>query len=117
MSNQGVKPTWLLRATVNTAPGADPIMLLTYLYFFPVTLYANLGDDAIAHGLNQTEVTHVITTHELLPKFKSVLAKTPTVKIIIFIEDQIHQTDRTGYKEGVQILSFNEVAEKGKTSR
>ena len=26
---------------------------------FPlVTLYANLGDDAIAHGVNETEVTH-----------------------------------------------------------
>ena len=40
---------------------------------FPlVTLYANLGEEAVAHGVNQTEVTHVITTHELLPKFKKV---------------------------------------------
>ncbi len=66
---------------------------------FPlVTLYANLGDEAIAHGINQTEVTHVITTHELLPKFKNVLEKTPTVKFLIFIEDQVAETDRTGYK-------------------
>ena len=68
---------------------------------FPlVTLYANLGDEAIAHGINQTEVTHVITTHELLPKFRNVLAKTPTVKYLIFIEDQINDTDITGYKVG-----------------
>ena len=66
---------------------------------FPlVTLYANLGDDAIAHGINQTEVTHVITTHELLPKFKNVLKQTPTVKHLIFIEDQIADTERTGFK-------------------
>jgi len=37
----------------------------------------------------QTEVTHVITTHELLPKFKAVLHRTPTVKVMIFIEDQV----------------------------
>ena len=57
---------------------------------FPlVTLYANLGEDAVAHGINLTEVTHVITTHELMPKFKNVLKKTSTVKYLIFIEDQV----------------------------
>ncbi len=85
---------------------------------FPlVTLYANLGEDAIAHGINQTEVTHVITTHELMPKFRNVLHRTPTVKYLIYLEDQIHETETTGYKDGVQILSFYEVVAKGKTSK
>ena len=67
---------------------------------FPlVTLYANLGEDAITFGVCQTEVTHVITTHELLPKFKNVLHNTPNVKVVIFFEDQVHTTDRTGYVE------------------
>jgi len=35
-----------------------------------VTLYATLGDEAIIHGINETEVTHVITSGDLLPKFK-----------------------------------------------
>ena len=65
---------------------------------FPlVTLYANLGEEAITFGVVQTEVTHVITTHELLPKFKSVLPKAPNVKCMIFLEDQVHTTDRSGY--------------------
>ena len=65
---------------------------------FPlVTLYANLGEEAITFGVCQTEVTHVITTHELLPKFKNVLHKTPNVRVVIFLEDQVHTTDRTGY--------------------
>ena len=64
---------------------------------FPlVTLYANLGEDAITFGVCQTEVTHVITTHELLPKFKNVLPRAPHVKVMIFLEDQVHTTDRTG---------------------
>ena len=49
-------------------------------------------------------MTHVITTHELLPKFKNVLKQTPTVKHLIFIEEQIHNTERTGYKVSDLIL-------------
>ena len=84
---------------------------------FPlVTLYANLGDDAIVHGVNETEVTHVITTHELLPKFKNVLQKTPTVKHLIFLEDQANETDRDGFRSDVIIHAFQEIIEKGLTS-
>ena len=72
---------------------------------FPlVTLYANLGEDAITFGVCQTEVTHVITTHELLPKFKNVLHNTPNVKVVIFLEDQVHTTDRTGYVEPLHCI-------------
>lgn len=31
-----------------------------------MTLYATLGPSAIAHGLNETEVTHIITSKDLL---------------------------------------------------
>uniref|UniRef100_A0A671Y0H3 long-chain-fatty-acid--CoA ligase n=1 Tax=Sparus aurata TaxID=8175 RepID=A0A671Y0H3_SPAAU len=38
-----------------------------FMYNFPlVTLYATLGPMAIAHGLNETEVTHIITSKDLL---------------------------------------------------
>ena len=61
-----------------------------------VTLYTNLGEDAIAHGLNETEVDTVITSHELLPKFKRILGKTPTVKNIIFFENPLKKTITEG---------------------
>lgn len=82
-----------------------------------VTIYATLGDEGIAHGINETEVDTVITSHELLPKFRTVLAITPNVKKIIFMEDQLHKTDVTGYKEGVQIIPFSTVVEKGEKSK
>lgn len=42
-----------------------------FRYNFPiVTLYATLGEEAIVHGITESEVTHVITSAELLPKFK-----------------------------------------------
>lgn len=82
-----------------------------------VTIYATLGDDGIAHGINETEVTTVITSHELMPKFKSVLNITPKVKKIIFMEDQLHQTDVTGFKEGVELIPYSRVVELGEKSK
>ena len=58
----------------------------------------------------------MITTHELLPKFKNVLAQTPTVKHIIFLEDQVNPTDKTGYRQDVNIHAFQEVIEMGRTT-
>jgi long-chain acyl-CoA synthetase len=81
-----------------------------------VTIYATLGDEGVAHGINETEVTTVITTHDLLPKFRTVLALTPKVDTIIFMEDQLHKTDVTGFKEGVKLVPFSEVLSLGNKS-
>jgi len=60
------------------------------LFFFPyvlphvtfyvsvVTLYSTLGGLAIAHGLNETQVTHIITSRELLETRLKVGAHTNT---------------------------------------
>lgn len=80
-----------------------------------VTIYATLGEDAIAHGINETEVSFVITTHDLLPKFKTILKSTPKVKTIIYMEDQLSETDTTGLREDVNIVAFKEVIRKGES--
>lgn len=36
------------------------------IYVSVVTLYSTLGGPAIAHGLNEAQVTHIITSRELL---------------------------------------------------
>lgn len=36
------------------------------LFIAVVTFYATLGEEAIAYGLNETGVTHLITSTELL---------------------------------------------------
>ena len=48
-----------------------------------VTLYATLGDEALVHGINETEVNCVITTQELLPKFKNILPLTPNISVLV----------------------------------
>lgn len=49
----------------------------------------------------------------MLPKFKKILQLTPRVKTLIFMEDQLAETDISGYKENVEITSFNSVLKRG----
>merc|ERR1719376_1794134 len=78
------------------------------------TLYTNLGDEAVCHGINETEVSVVITSSALLPKFKNILENCPKVKHVIFIEDPLFKTSTEGFKEGVEIISFQSVLNLGK---
>merc|ERR1719369_1110935 len=80
------------------------------------TLYTNLGDDAIVHGLNETEVSLVVTSHELLPKFRSMLAHCHNIKTLVVMEDQLFPTDMTGYQQDVKILPFKSVVKLGTSS-
>jgi len=80
------------------------------------TLYTNLGDEAIVHGINDTEVDLVVTSHDLLPKFKTMLAMCPKVKTVVFMEDQLYPTETTGFKEDVRILPFKSVVKMGEES-
>ena len=64
--------------------------------FHVVTLYTNLGEDAVIHGINETQAETVITSHELLPKFKKILPSTPSVKNIVYFENPIKKTPTDG---------------------
>lgn len=86
------------------------------LFLSVVTIYATLGEEAIAHGINETDVSVVITSHDLLPKFRNILSKTPKVKKLIYMEDQLAKTDVFGYKSGVDIIPFAEVLKNGASS-
>jgi len=81
------------------------------------TLYTNLGDEAIMHGLNETEVSLVVTSHDLLPKFRHMLPECPNIKTIVVMEDQLFSTDTTGFKEGVKIIPFKSVVGLGEASK
>uniref|UniRef100_A0AAY5JVW4 long-chain-fatty-acid--CoA ligase n=1 Tax=Esox lucius TaxID=8010 RepID=A0AAY5JVW4_ESOLU len=72
---------------------------------FPlVTLYATLGEEAVAYGLNECGASHLITSTELLEtKLK--------VGHIICVDNKT--LIKTGYPEGIQIHSMNAVQELG----
>jgi len=83
---------------------------------FPVvTLYTNLGEEAVVHGLNETGAELVITSHELLPKFRNILAANrDKVKTIVYMESPLHRTPTLGFRDDVTIVSFWEVISRGK---
>jgi len=78
------------------------------------TLYTNLGDEAVCHGINDANVSVIITSHALLPKFKTMLNSCPNVKHIIVIEDQIAKTPTDDFKEKVEVVSFYDVVQMGR---
>lgn len=61
-----------------------------FMHNFPlVTLYSTLGGPAIAHGLNEAEVSHIITSRELLKtKLKDILLEVPRLRHIIVVDDK-----------------------------
>lgn len=88
-------------------------LFIMFIIVIVVTLYATLGEEAIAHGINETEVSIVITSHDLLPKFKNILQLTPRVKTLIYMEDQLAKTNTSGYKDDVEIISFKSILQRG----
>ncbi|OXA38215.1 Long-chain-fatty-acid--CoA ligase 3 [Folsomia candida] len=79
-----------------------------------VTLYATLGEEGVIHALNETECPIVLTSDEVLPKFKSILEQTPHIKHLIFMEHPTKVSDTSGFSNKVGIHKFKDVVEIGK---
>lgn len=54
-----------------------------------VTIYSSLGEEALAHSLNETEVSTVICGKKELKKLADISGQLDTVKRVIFIDDGI----------------------------
>uniref|UniRef100_A0A3Q2DG37 long-chain-fatty-acid--CoA ligase n=1 Tax=Cyprinodon variegatus TaxID=28743 RepID=A0A3Q2DG37_CYPVA len=80
---------------------------------FPlVTFYATLGEDAIAYGLNETAVTHLVTSVELLEtKLKVILPQISNLKHIVYVDQR--KVSSEGFPAGVSIHSMQAVRELG----
>ncbi|KAK5925394.1 hypothetical protein CgunFtcFv8_017920 [Champsocephalus gunnari] len=80
---------------------------------FPlVTFYSTLGEEAIAFGLNETEVTHLVTSSDLLQtKLKNVLPLIPKLKHVIYVDKKKVSTQ--GFSDGLSIHSMQAVRELG----
>ncbi|CAG2102163.1 unnamed protein product, partial [Medioppia subpectinata] len=50
------------------------------------TLYATLSPDAFVHGINETQVTHLVTNYDLLCKLAPILDKLSAVKSIVYMD-------------------------------
>ncbi|KAM9440191.1 long-chain-fatty-acid--CoA ligase 3b [Clarias gariepinus] len=84
-----------------------------FMYNFPVvTLYSTLGGPAIAHGLNETEVTHIITSKDLLQsRLKEILLEVPRLQHIILVDQK--SSTWPDLPRGIQVHSMSAVQELG----
>ncbi|KAI9106638.1 hypothetical protein K1719_022166 [Acacia pycnantha] len=78
-----------------------------------VTIYASLGDEALCHSLNETEVTTVICGQKELKKLVHVSGQLNTVKRVICIDDNI-PSDSLPDEHGWTITSFANVERRGR---
>uniref|UniRef100_A0A914WWP9 long-chain-fatty-acid--CoA ligase n=1 Tax=Plectus sambesii TaxID=2011161 RepID=A0A914WWP9_9BILA len=90
---------------------------LRYVAVSVVTVYATLGEEAIAHSINETEATTIVTTAELIPKVQKMVDKVASLKRAIYFlptnpeaddPDLGHLRDRCEH-----VLSLEELEERG----
>uniref|UniRef100_A0A3Q3K0F1 long-chain-fatty-acid--CoA ligase n=1 Tax=Monopterus albus TaxID=43700 RepID=A0A3Q3K0F1_MONAL len=84
-----------------------------FMYNFRlVTLYSTLGFTAIAHGLNETEVTHIITSNDLLQnRLKDILCSVPRLQYIIVVDSK--PANCPELPRGIMVYSMDAVKEMG----
>ncbi|KAL7422005.1 long-chain fatty acid-CoA ligase [Cryptotrichosporon argae] len=80
------------------------------------TAYDSLGPDGLAHSLNETEVKGMFTNADLLGTLEKVIAKAPTVRLIVYdgkadaaVVDKIANS-----RENLKVVHLDEVVKLGK---
>ena len=80
------------------------------------TIYATLGTDGLIHGINEVEVSHIITTQDLLPKLAKSQQNIPKVKTIIYIELDFKHNPSVEFNKGIELLTFKRLENDGKNA-
>lgn len=78
-----------------------------------VTMYASLGEEALCHSLNETEVTTVICGQKELKTLVNISGQLDSVKRVICMDDDI-PSDASSVGHGWTIISFADVKRLGK---
>lgn len=80
------------------------------------TLYTTLSDSGIVHGINETQVTTLFTSFELLPRILRILPECPNVKNVIIMEDQLEGIgDISKFPSGVNCIPFKQLIQPPET--
>ncbi|CAF3774551.1 unnamed protein product [Rotaria sp. Silwood1] len=83
-----------------------------------VTLYSTLGEEAVKHGINESQVSIIVTSHELLPKLEQILHHTEKVSHIIYFpslaKSQIIKLPNDTHN--IQYIPLSQLEERGKNA-
>ncbi|KAL0405142.1 UNVERIFIED_CONTAM: Long chain acyl-CoA synthetase 8 [Sesamum latifolium] len=83
-----------------------------------VTIYASLGDDALIHSLNETQVTTLICDSKQLKKLAALSSSLTTLKNIIYFDDEDSSSGSTVAQDSGnwQVSSFSEAEKLGRNN-
>ncbi|XP_062152220.1 long chain acyl-CoA synthetase 8 [Alnus glutinosa] len=82
-----------------------------------VTIYASLGEDALIHSLNETQVSTLICEPKQLKKLAAISSSLKSIQNVIYFEDDGIENDITsGSMNEWTLTSFSEVEKLGKRS-
>jgi len=81
------------------------------------TAYDTLGEEGLAHSLNEPECIGLFTNAELLPTLHKVLSITPTVKYVVFDGEptQALIDDLHSVRESIEVFSLDKLRELGRS--
>jgi len=80
-----------------------------------VTIYTNLGEEGVEHGVSQTDASLIIVSQELVPRLINVLPKCTSVKNVIIIPSH-KPLSLPEPSNGVKFSRFSDVINLGTTS-
>ena len=83
--------------------------------FSVVTVYATLGDEALIHGINETDVRFIITDASLLHKLSALIDRLPKVEHIVYLGNVVKKSALLGFSRRVKVHSMHEVEEIGES--
>jgi long-chain acyl-CoA synthetase len=89
-----------------------------------VTLYSTLGDDALVHGVDESEVRVILTSDELLDKVIKLLPRMPNIRHVIYMRDpalisnpvegdEFKLPNANKLPSGVELISMSELETQG----
>lgn len=67
-------------------------------------------------GLNETEITHLVTTLELVPKVLSFLELVPSITTIIYMECPYKKESKPSAPEKVRLIPFSQLEALGRAA-
>lgn len=70
-----------------------------------VTLYATLSNEGIVSAVNETELTHLVTSEDLLPRVLGIVESMPSLRHIVYMENA-HTKFSVPAVQGIEVIPF-----------
>ena len=86
-----------------------------------MTVYATLGEEAIAFAINESEAKTVVTTHALLDKITAITKDCKSLTRVIYFTNPDPEAEKPQIDEALKdrcelVISFDDLVERGEVN-